>query len=135
MLELFQVYATPQQKELAAMVKEKGGNDALKSESTMKELADKEYALNVIPCPESQPSRGRPFDFVELQQEINSDPDEAIRNNSELFDRIFTIQRRQIEEDFICAFQREGDRIVSAVKAGPHDGIVDPVRNKGLALP
>ncbi|KAF9644578.1 hypothetical protein BDM02DRAFT_3074100, partial [Thelephora ganbajun] len=61
-----------------------------------------------------------------LQQEINSDPDEAIEKNAEFFDRKFDIQRRQIVEDIARTVNREGDRIISAVTAGPHDRIVDP---------
>ena len=123
MLQLFQEFVTPQQKKLAVMVQKMGGDAALEDAQAMKELAGAESALSS----ESGHPTGRSFNFVELRQEIKGDPDEAIEKNSQFFDCKFDIQRRQIVEDVARVLSREGDRIISAVTAGPHDRIVDPV--------
>jgi hypothetical protein len=134
MLQLFQDYATPHERELVAMVKKLGGSGVLENEQAMEELAA--YALaGAHAGPESrQAPQGRPFGFVELRQEIKCDPEEAIEKNAEFFNRKFDIQRRQIVEDIARAVNREGDRIISVVTAGPHDRIFDPVCRKALAL-
>src|ERR1700753_4014508 len=128
MVKLFQEFVTPQQKTLAARVGAMDEKAVLEDEQTMKELADEESAL------QGQSGGTRPFDLVELQQEIRGDPEEAIRTNAEFFDRKFEIQRRQLAEDFARAFKREGDRIISEVTAGPHDRTVDPVRHETSAF-
>ena len=134
MLQLFQEFATPQEKELAAMAKKMGGDAVLDNEQAMERL--EAYALaGAQPSPKSrQAPQGRPFRFAELQQEIKSDPTEAIEKNAEFFNRKFDIQRRQIVADTARAVTREGDRIISAVTAGPHDRILDPVCHKAFNI-
>ena len=112
MLQLFQEFLTPQQKELKEKVKDMGGVAALDDEKAMQELAGAEFDL---------------ADFVELQQEIKGDVDQAIEKNDKFFSRMFNIQRREIQ-DLALMVHREGDRVISAMTAGPHDRIVDPVR-------
>ena len=119
MLQLFQKLLTPEQKKLADIIEKKGGNAVLDDEHALEELAAVEASLS--------PPSGR-FDLSEIRYEINEDPANAIEKNAEFFGRKFDIQRRQIEEDVARAMRREGDRIISAVTAGPHDRIVDPVR-------
>jgi hypothetical protein len=126
-LQLFQEFVTPQQKKLAAMADAMGREVALEDEQAMKELAGAESSLAAQSGRESR-QEGRPFNFTELRQEIDSDPDEAIKMNAEFFNHKFDIQRRQIKEDIDRALKREGDRIISLVTAGPHDRIADPVR-------
>jgi len=128
MLQLFHEFITPEQKKLTVMVEERGGVAALENEYAMKELAEAEFFFAAPSGSDSRHGTGRPSDVAELQHEIKGDPDEAIEKNAEFFNRKFDIQRRQIVEDIARAVNREGDRIISAVTAGPHDRIVDPVR-------
>ena len=128
MLELFQEFITPEQKKLTVMVEERGGVAVLENERAMKELAEAEFAFVAPLGSDSRHGGPRPFDVVELQHEIKGNPDEAIEMNAEFFNRKFDIQRRQIMEDIARAVNREGDRIISVVTAGPHDRIVDSVR-------
>ena len=123
MLQMFQKLLTPEQKKLADMVEKKGGNAILDDEDTMKELDAAEASL----APASGRHGNGRFDLAEVQHEIRGDPADAIEKNAEFFNRKFDIQRRQIEEDIARTVRREGDRIISAVTAGPHDRIVDPV--------
>ena len=125
MLQMFQKLVTPEQKKLADLVQEKGGNAVLDDEQAMKELAAVETSLSSA---SGQNGSGR-FDLAEIQHEISDDPTGAIEKNAEFFNRKFDIQRRQIEEDVARAVRREGDRIILAVTAGPYDRIIDPVRS------
>ena len=132
-LQLFQEFATPEQKRLAVMVEERGGFAVLKNEQVMKELAEAEPTLTKPSGLDGQRDGDRPFDIVELRNEIGGDPDEAIEKNAEFFSRKFDVQMRQIKEDIARAVNREGDRIISAVTAGPHDRIVDQVRREDFS--
>ena len=128
MLQLFREFVTPEQRKLAVMVEEKGGVAVLENEQAMKELANAELAFTAPSGSDNRHGTSRPLDFIEMQHEIKDDPDEAIKQNADSFNRKFDIQTRQIEESIARAVNREGDRIISAVTGGPHDRIVDPVR-------
>ena len=122
LLQLFKEFVTPQQKELAATVEKMGGDAALNDQQAMEELARVEYKLTVHSgCRKDCVGT---FNFAELRQEIMDSPDRAIRKNSEFFSGKFEIQKREIQD----VVHREGDRIISAMIAGPHDRIIDPVR-------
>lgn len=124
MLQMFQTLLTPEQKKLADMVEKKGGNAVLDNEGVMRELVAVEVSLSSA----SGRHSNERFDLAEIQHEITGDPTGAIEKNAESFNRKFDMQRRQIQEDIARAVRREGDRIITAVTAGPHDRIVDPVR-------
>ena len=127
MLQLFQQFVTPEQKQLTVMVERMGGSSVLENDRAMRDLADAEFAFVAPTGSDSRHGGGRPSDVIELLHEIKGDPGEAIEKNAEFFNRKFDIQRRQIMEDIARAVNREGDRIISAVAAGPHDRILDPV--------
>jgi hypothetical protein len=127
MLQLFQEFITPQQKMLAAKVEEMGREAALENEEMMKELVGAEPALNASSAPPLNASSAPPLDLDELRKQIKRDPEEVIQMNSEFFNRKFGIQKREIEESMARVAGREGDRIIKAVTAGPHDRIADPV--------
>ena len=77
---------------------------------------------------------GRPLNFIELKREIETPPDEAIEKNLEHFNGKFDIQKRRIEEAMERIVTREGDRVISAVTAGPHDRIVDRVWHQFFSI-
>ena len=121
MLDLFKEFVTPQQRELAAAVENMGGDGVRNNKQAMEELAGVESKLTGS---ESRGDKGGQFNFSEWQREINSSPDKAIEQNADFFNRKFEIQRKEIED----IVHRVGDRVISAVREGPHDRIVDPVR-------
>ena len=127
MLDLFQEFVSPEEKKLAVMADGMGGKAALDSEQSMRKLADAEVAFNTPLVPDNRRTGSRSLDLVELQREINENPDEAIEKNADFFSSKFDIQTRQIKEDIERTVRREGDRIIEAVTAGPRDRIVDPV--------
>ena len=86
-----------------------------------------EFVLISTSAPETQHVEPIQFDYVELRKEIKSDPDEAIQKNLDSFNRKFELQKKQIVEEITRALKVEGDRIIKAGEAGPHDRIVDLV--------
>ena len=129
MMQIPQKLTTPQEKELIAKVKEKGGKTAaLEDEQAMEELAEDEYTLVVNSDPDGQHGARVPFNFPGLQQEIEANPDDAIKRHAAFFNRKFEIQKKQ--EEITCAINQQGDRITSAAAAGQYDRIVDNVRHE-----
>jgi hypothetical protein len=127
MMEMFQKFVTPEQQQLASLVEQKGGDAVIDNEQVMKELSDAEASISA-PAGVERHRPAKKFDLAEIQHEIRDDPAVAIEKNAEFFNRKFDIQRRQIQEDIKRAVSREGDRIISAVTAGPHERVLDPVR-------
>jgi len=128
MMEMFRErFVTPEQRQLAVLVKQKGGDAAIHNEQAMKELVTKEASISA-PVGSEKHRSTKKFDLVEIQREIQGDPTEAIENNEESFNGKFRVQMRQIQEDVERAVRQQGDRIISAVTGGPHERIVDPVR-------
>ena len=98
------------------------GGDAVRNDKqAMEELATIESRLTIGSG--SRNDGGGQFNFFELQREIDSSPDKAIEKNADFFYRKFEIQTKEIED----IVRREGDRVISAIREGPHDRIVDPV--------
>jgi len=128
MMEMFrEKFVTPEQRQLAAFVKQKGGDAAIRNEQVMKELVAKEASISA-PVGSERHRTTIKFDLVEIQHEIQSDPTDEIEKNKESFYGKFRVQVRQIQEDVERAVRQQGDRIISAVTGGPHERIVDPVR-------
>lgn len=125
MILLFQDLATSREKKLTARVEEIGGTVILEDEQAMETLLEEEF----LPVDEDPGSRRDdiPFNFVELQQEIKANPEEAIEKNAEIFNRKFEITKEQVVKEITRTLNQEGGRIISAVTAGPYDRIVDPV--------
>ena len=123
---MFQKFVTPEQRKLAYLVQQKGGDAIIDNEQVMRELSDAEAAVSA-PVGMEKHRPAKKFDFTEIQHEIREDPGVAIRKNAEFFNRKFDIQRRQIQEDVEHAVSREGDRIISAVTGGPHERVLDQV--------
>ena len=120
-------FVPSEQRQLDALVKQKGGDAAIHDEQAMKELVTKETSISTLVGSERRRS-AKKFDLGESQREIQTDPTEAIERNEESFNGKFRIQVRQIQEDIERVIRQQGDRIISAVTGGPHERIVDPVR-------
>lgn len=125
MLLMFQKFVTPEQEKMMAFIKSKGMDPSYKDDAVLKELVDYESKISSSKSPSTKREE---VNASKVRQEIEEDPDVSIKNNAELFDRKFEIQRRQIEADIARTMHREGDRIITAVTGGPGDRIIDPVR-------
>ena len=64
---------------------------------------------------------------MSLQEELADSPVDSIAKNSEAFNRKFTIMEQNIAAEMRRIIGREGDRVIGAVLAGPHERILDPV--------
>ena len=121
---MFQKLLPPEQKKLTDLVEKKGRSTILEDEDAMRDLAAK-----ASPSPTSGRHSTGQFNLAELQHEIRDDPASAIEKNAESFNRLFDVQLQKIEDRIALVSRREGDRVISAMTAGPHDRIVDPVRH------
>lgn len=126
MLQLYQHLATAEHKKLAAIIEQKGGAEACQhDENLLLELSKLESNNDVA---STAPQKNRSSSAVgDILDELHADPDEAIKNNMEVFTRKFEIQKRQIIQETERIVRREGDRIINAITSGPHDKIIDPV--------
>jgi hypothetical protein len=135
MMQMFQNLVSPEQREVAAFIKAKGGDACLQSEEGLKELMEYEDRLVTSAHPEKSShfqANNIAEELMELRREVDEQPDEAIEKNGDLFARKFDMQQRQAEEETARSVGREGDRDVSASAGlGPHEKILDPVRITG----
>ena len=132
-IEILKKFVTPEQKQLAVHVELEGGKAIIDNEKAMKKLSDLEASISAptsmsAPAGMEKDRSAKEFDLAEIQHEIRDDPTEAIEKNAEFFNRKFDIQTRQIQEDIERTVRRQGDRVIEAITAGPHERIVDPVR-------
>jgi hypothetical protein len=128
MYYMFQKFMSPEQREVATFIESKGGRACIDNEESLKELIEYEakvtgndqedYSVHVLNDAD---------DWKELKRELEEKPEVAIKKNSKLFKRKFEIQKKQVQEEVSKTVQREGDRIISALNAGPHEKLVDPV--------
>ncbi|KAJ7084934.1 hypothetical protein C8R44DRAFT_894044 [Mycena epipterygia] len=121
--KMFQQFVTPSQKEMSRMIEEeqKRGGQAWLDDKALQELIEFE-AKSGEPARKSR----KPFDLEDLKEDLQNDPDTAMERNLERFNRKFDAQTRQIIEEVGRLVKRDGDRVISAVTAGPHDRIIDP---------
>ncbi|KAJ7913942.1 hypothetical protein B0H13DRAFT_1612003 [Mycena leptocephala] len=125
MLKLFQRLITPEQKEMARYSKqlEQGGKACLDDDEKLKQLNDWENNLG------GSLGKGtktiKRSDLDDLKEDLRTDPDESIQQNMTKFARKFDVQMRQIVDEMSHVMKHQGDRIISAVTAGPHDKIID----------
>ncbi|KAF8178104.1 hypothetical protein K438DRAFT_1978069 [Mycena galopus ATCC 62051] len=125
MLKLFQQFVSPEQKEMARLVEERGGQAVLDDDKALEELNDWENKSSGSQAISGSKTT-KPSDLKDLKDDLNVDPDSAIDQNMTKFSRKLNFQTRQISEEMNRATARQGDRIISAMSAGPHDRIIDP---------
>ncbi|KAJ7326377.1 hypothetical protein DFH08DRAFT_941029 [Mycena albidolilacea] len=128
MMKMFAQMVSPEQKEMARLVEQRGGQAVLDNDKALKELNDLEN--------KSGASQGtgkthggniaKLSDLDDLKDDLHMDPDAAMEQNMTVFTRKFEVQKRQIIDELSRVVERQGDRIISAVNAGPHDRIIDP---------
>lgn len=62
-----------------------------------------------------------------LRQDLAETPAEAVQKNAEMFDSKYRMQFKLLTDAVQEIVQHEGDRIITAIDAGPHDRLRDPV--------
>ena len=133
---MFEQLVSPEQKQLSATISAKGGVKALRNNDKMLlELARKvNEAPNLSSAEGHRVPRSKPGDTTnqnadELRKEILEDPDAAVEKNQTVYFRKFEAQKRQIIDELTFVVKRESDRVIQEIKAGPHERILDRVRN------
>ena len=63
-----------------------------------------------------------------MKQELAETTREALERTRELFMGKFKLLDERFTQQLHGVARREGDRVIEALTAGPHDGILDPVR-------
>jgi hypothetical protein len=127
------------------LVEQRGGQaQCLDNDKALKELADWENKSNTSQGTSTGPGSKttKPSNLDDLKGDLHTDPDTAMEQNMTKFERKFEVQTRQImlvtsciltaslmgdSDEMSRVVERQGDRIISAVTAGPHDKIIDPV--------
>ncbi|KAJ7846349.1 hypothetical protein B0H14DRAFT_934544 [Mycena olivaceomarginata] len=128
MLKMFAQMGSPEQKEMARLVEQRGGQAVLDNDKALKELNDLENKSGASQgTGKTHGSKtAKPSDLDDLKDDLHTDPDAAVEQNMTVFTRKFEVQKRQIIDALSRVVERQGDRIINAVTAGPHDRIIDP---------
>ncbi|KAM5543336.1 hypothetical protein V8D89_003210 [Ganoderma adspersum] len=136
LLAIFPRIVSPEQQELAALVEKKGGPTAVMGDNdALVELLRFRPATALDQDKRSgggrdgaEPHSGHPDggDLAAVKQELFDSPESAVKKNLEAFERKFDLQYRALLDNFGAVVSHEGDRVIQAVTAGPHDRIIDP---------
>lgn len=117
---------SPEQRDLSAFIERRGGAAAF--------IADEQLFASIYRDRRDattqtvrSPRRQSTLDYQAFRTHILDDPDIAIANNMETFERKFKIQQVDLAEEIRGFIHHHGDLVVKAVTAGPHDRIVHPV--------
>ncbi|PIL33826.1 hypothetical protein GSI_03532 [Ganoderma sinense ZZ0214-1] len=135
LLAIFPRILSPEQQELAALVEKKGGprvvmgdNDALVELLKFRPAValDQDKRSGGREGAESHNGHLGGGDLAAVKQELFDSPESAVKKNLEAFERKFDLQHKALMDNFGAVVSHEGDRVIQAVTAGPHDRIIDP---------
>ncbi|KAK7062151.1 hypothetical protein R3P38DRAFT_2495366 [Favolaschia claudopus] len=135
MMKMFQTFISPEQRDMARLVEQKGGLQACEgNDKILRELSEAENKSGNVQAqlgPNTKSaakatSGSKTFGLDDLKDELRTDPDAAAEQNLISFTRKFEVQQRQIIDELSKVVAREGDRVISALTGGPHEKIVDP---------
>ena len=123
---MFRMITSPEQRELLALIKRRGGSEAVLAHEEL--LAGLYRERPAVATPTAKiPRRESTTDLHALRADVLDDPDIAIANNMETFERKFRMQQSELANEMRRIIYHQGDLVISAVTAGPHDRIIDPV--------
>lgn len=132
-ITVFQQLVSPEEKRISALVAEMGGVSALQNDDKMLLLLDETTSkasstpnAEARRAPRSKPTDAKP-DADDIKNDIFEDPNAASEKNQVVFFRKFEAQKNQILDELTHVIERENDRVIREVKAGPHERIIDRV--------
>ena len=112
---------------LKQKVKVKGDINVIKSNSAMlKELNEEENRISSNKGNERSKRRAE-FTLEDLKEELRLDFDASLKGNFEAFEGKFNLYHRQLKDDLSRAIEEANDRVIDAVREGPHDKIKNEV--------
>ncbi|KAI0716121.1 hypothetical protein C8T65DRAFT_707355 [Cerioporus squamosus] len=116
---------SPEQRDLSSFIQRRGGADAVIADDQLFASLYRDRHGAATPTVRS-PRRQSTFDFQAFRANMLDDPDIAVANNFETFERKFRIQQVDLAQEIREFMHHHGDLVVKAVTAGPHDRIVHP---------
>jgi hypothetical protein len=122
MLKMFQTLASSEERELTKAIDEKGVKTIQKDEKLLTELMKMEPSTAVVG---TKAGRKR-YSLKDLREDLR-DPEVAIQKNMVVFERKLEVQQKRLSEEVKAAIEKQGDRVINALEAGPHDKLDDPV--------
>ncbi|KAJ7126323.1 hypothetical protein C8R44DRAFT_980121 [Mycena epipterygia] len=123
MMKMFQKFVSPEQKEMERIIEQRGGQARLNDEAALQ--VQYEFEAKSGGSQENNAKSTKSLGLDDLKEDLHTDPDAAIEQNMAKFTRKFEVQKRQIIDELSRVVEHTGDRVISAVTAGPHDKIVD----------
>ena len=130
MFRLQMIFDTLLPQDLASLkqkVKAKGDINVLMSSNTaLKELNEEENKLSSHQGNERSKKRSD-FTVEDLKVELRIDFDASLKVNFEAFEGKFNLYHRQLKDDLSRAIEEANDRVIDAVREGPHDKIKNEV--------
>ena len=137
---LFEQLVSPEQEQLLALVKAKGGVKVLRKndeilldlEKTARKISDSpsvdEHHAGQTTSANTDP------EAEDLRVDIWEDPNAAAEKNWVMFSRKFEAQKNQIIDELALVVQREGDRVIRELKGKAHERIRNGVGFRCLML-
>ena len=117
---------------LKQKVKVKGDINVIKSNSAMlKELNEEENRISSNKGNEHSKRRAE-FTLEDLKEELRLDFDASLKGNFEAFEGKFNLYHRQLKDDLSRAIEEANNRVITAVREGPHDKIKNEVSSSYL---
>ncbi|KAF8483041.1 hypothetical protein JB92DRAFT_2763738, partial [Gautieria morchelliformis] len=123
LLKIIQHAVSPEEQRL----KEEAGNEnILENEALLIRLAKGELRGASSSITNRSKVDAKSYTLEDLREDLRADPEEAIQKNKEAFARKISMQEKRLREEMEAIVSRESDRVIDAIKAGPHDEIHDP---------
>ena len=133
LLLLLQTLRSPIERDLMNEIKQNGGPEhVLQNEALMKELIEKSETLKDTRV---LPKDAQATLLKEISRDMGRSFADMIKENEDLFSRKFKAQETALKEEMEMITRREGNRVIGAILAGPHDRIQDPVSHTLLHVP
>ena len=130
-LAMFAMLNSKEEKELIRAVDDRHGREAvIGSDELLKQVVligqKMDEAWNVSATSSDGGKTLGPIYMSALLEDLKTDVEKAVEKNIMQFNRNLNAQMRVLEAEVKEVVHREGDRVISAVISGPHDGILDP---------
>jgi hypothetical protein len=124
---VFEKMRSPEEREFAALVAIKGGEEkTIANDALLGDILGKSKPRSARMVKQKQDDDDADLTLSTLRKEIAKDPDEVVKEDAKAFDQKFSAVLTQLEE-VKQAVRRESDRVIAIVQGGPHERIVDRV--------
>jgi hypothetical protein len=129
MLKIIRDAVTPEEQRLREEV-EKIGRDAImdpEDETLLFQLGKRELRKASSKIANQSKADSKPYTLEDLRNDLSADPKDVIAKNMVAFRQKMEMQEKRIIKETEAIAIRESGRVIKAMEAGPHDGILDPV--------